>query len=211
MSNSNMETEFVVYAEITKPEGLRMAHAVYEQEQLEGNIGHPGQRCRVRKETRDGVIAYTFTYKLPIDNDGMQQFIEHTTTIDEAFWNDFRHVAKKRLRKKRYEFLTQKVTFEAVIDGQKVMVELPELKYEVDVYFDKDGRAIKWCKIDLELDSMYRHIKEHYGQDDRDIRLSIKYSHLPFAPEGMISNKTKDPEQLKFLSNLWEQHFNLPA
>lgn len=205
------ETEVAIYARITNPDGLQQAIRRIEQEQYDTVIGEHKQRCRVRRESQDGIIQYTFTYKIPVETDGVQQFIEHTVPIDEAFWNDFRHLSNRHVNKIRYVFPTNHVRLSTQIEGHAVTVDLPELIYEVDVYYDAQGQMIEWCKIDIEIDRVLAHLAEKYDLKKEDVHLNINISHLPFKPVEGIDNTTTDPEKQKFLGSLWETRYRLPV
>lgn len=208
-SKQNSEIEVAVYGKITDPEGLKHAAEVIQQEQIESEFFN-GVRCRVRKETKGTETSYTFTYKVKQeDNDVVQSNKEFNIAVDQDFFEGFRNVAKKRLKKTRYVFYSKLVELTLIKEGgAKSVVTLPQVKYEVDVYNKKDGTTSEWCKIDVELDAILPTIgKETEGKSTRVI---VKVSHLPFKPVENMLGKSDNPEQKALMGKIWDTEWNLP-
>jgi hypothetical protein len=207
-SKKNSEIEVAVFAKMTDPEGLKQASEIIEQEQIESQFFN-GTRCRVRKETKNSETTYTFTYKLKQEGDELlQSNQEFSVLVDKDFFEGFRHMGKKRLKKTRYVFPSKSVELTMVKeDGVKTVVTLPELKYEVDVYTKEDGTTSEWCKIDIELDAVLPIIgKETEGKSTRVI---IKVAHLPFKPVGAMLSRTTNVEHKAVIGKIWDTEWNL--
>lgn len=207
-SKKNSEIEVAVFAKMTDIEGLKQASEVIEQEQIESEFFN-GTRCRVRKETKNSESTYVFTYKLKQEGDHLLQANqEFSVLVDKDFFEGFRHMGKKRLKKTRYVFPSKSVELTMVKEGGvKTVVTLPELKYEVDVYTKKDGTASEWCKIDIELDAVLPIIgKETEGKPTRVI---IKVAHLPFKPVDSMLSRTDNAEHKTLIGKIWDTEWNL--
>ena len=208
----NVETEAVIFAKVMNPEGL--GEAIYKEhhEQLEADMGAKG-RCRVRKVTTDEDVKYEFVIKTPNGQvgAGLKSSIETVPVlVDEIFFEAFRKVAKKMLRKTRFVF-DGKVTSAGV--GYSRSAPPPGVKYEVDIFETQQGKMSEWCKIDVELDKLleFMNSPETLTNDNRQVKLTFKVSHLPFKPtEGFITSQAT-PEQKALLDELWDKQFNLPV
>jgi hypothetical protein len=208
-SKLNSEIEVAIYAHITNPEGLKQASQVIEQEQIESEFMN-GVRCRVRKEVKNTETSYTFTYKVKKDGDkALQNNTECNIAIDQDFFEGFRNVAKKRLKKSRYVFHSKSVEMKLVKeDGSATVIVLPNLTYEVDVYKKKDGTESEWCKIDVELDTILPLINEK--SEGKPVRVILKVSHLPFKPEKSMLGSSQVPAEKELMGKIWDNEWNLP-
>ena len=218
--SQNLETEIIIYCRIGNFDGLQKATHIEYHEQMESEFKN-GTRCRVRKissnpftvETIDPeAIKYEFTYKVKSDSDeGFEANQEYTNEIDSIFYEGFRNIAEKRLLKTRYTFESDKIVLDYKDENeQKHELEIPDIKYEVDVYTDKDGHVCEWCKIDVEVDSLIAYINEHHS-DLENIKLNIRITHLPFLPTEYIMTLSADEQHQQFISSLWNEHYNLPV
>jgi len=208
-SKLNSEIEVAIYAHITNPEGLKQASEVIEQEQIESEFMN-GVRCRVRKEIRNTETSYTFTYKVKKGGDkALQNNTEYNIAIDQDFFEGFRNVAKKRLKKSRYVFHSKSVEMKLVKeDGSTTVIVLPNLTYEVDVYKKKDGTESEWCKIDVELDNILPLINEK--SEGKPVRVILKVSHLPFKPEKSMLGSSQVSAEKELMGKIWDNEWNLP-
>lgn len=207
----NVETEAVIFAKVMNPEGL--GEAIYKEhhEQLEADMGAKG-RCRVRKVTTDEDVKYEFVIKTPNGQAGagLKSSIESTAVlVDEVFFETFRKVAKKMLRKTRFVF-DGKVTSGGI--GYSRSAPPPGVKYEVDIFETQQGKMSEWCKIDVELDKLLEFLEspQTITNDDRQVKLTFKVSHLPFKPSEAFISSQATPEQKTLLDELWDKQFNLP-
>lgn len=207
-TSEKMETEVIVYAKIDNFEGLHGADSTEEQFQLQGEFSN-GIRCRVRRVTIDEQAKYYFTYKLPTQNkEGLEANIEHTAEVDKDFFDGFKSIAKVAVNKTRYNFNSRSVTMTINVDGEDKVIVLPNIQYEVDVYRDRNGEYIDWCKIDVEVDVILNFIKSNYPEYE-SMRLSVKTNHLPFQPVTPIMAQSANEEQRAFIDSLWDEKFNL--
>lgn len=208
----DIETEAVIFAKITNPEGLGEAISKEHHEQLEADLGKTG-RCRVRKTTTETDVIYEFTIKTPSAGvgAGVKSVVEKTVRIDEEFYEAFRPMAKKMLRKTRYVFNANLNIGSSVMHDRSTASA--GVKYEVDVFETQQGYHSPWAKIDVELDDILRFIREPGSEVrvDKPIRLTFKVSHLAFKPTGWFLVPQATPEQKALLDELWDKHYNLPV
>lgn len=206
-SKPDVETEATIYAKMTDPSGLENADDFEQHEQLEG-YSVEGGRFRCRKTTRGDDVKYVLTLKVKnhgVGIAGIDGNLEYNVEVDEAFYNGFKNVSKKRLVKTRYVFHGKGTS----LDSSPETI-LPPVKYEVDVFKKLDGCTSEWVKIDIELDKVIFKLKES-GKDINDSKLRLKISHLDFKPvEGFIADQAS-PEQKEILDHIWENEFNLPV
>lgn len=203
-----METEIVLYAKVGRINGLEDYDTKEEQIQLEGSFSN-GIRCRVRKVTDiRGVETYTFTYKLKQKSeDGgalVQASIENNATVDESFFEGFRQIANRELVKTRYIFDSKQVTMGVKGgDGEVTQIQIPNVKYEVDVYRGSPRDDGLWCKIDVEVDSILDFLAKEYPTI-KDISLKLKVTHLPFMPENILLGNSEDEAVRAKIDDLWD-------
>ena len=206
-AGTNKEIEIVIYAEIGDFEGLRRADFTEEHEQLETSF-IKGQRCRCRKVTTDHKVEHFITFKIPTEGtEGAESYKEVTSFIDADFFEQFKAVAERSLKKIRYTFNSEKVELSVDNENERKTITIPNVQYEVDVYTGKDGGIINWCKIDIEVDSVLDYLNEKFPDID-GLKLNLKVSHLPFKPTNSILSTTTNEDQQNFIHELWEK-FNL--
>lgn len=212
----DVETEAVIYAHVDNPEGLGEALYKEHHEQLEADLGPKG-RCRVRRITTKEDVKYEFTMKIPnveAVGAGVKSSIEKNVLVTEDFYEAFRVVAKKMLRKTRFVF-DGNVTCPTM--GYSRSAPPPGVKYEVDVFETQAGVLCPWVKIDVELDALIKFMNESStttnlaGGQNLPVRLTFKVGHLPFKPSSPFLSAQATPEQKALLDELWESHFNLPV
>lgn len=192
------ETEIVIYSKITEPARLEECSSREEHVQLETNFIN-GQRCRVRKVTKDGKDSYTLTMKVKsaADHTGVAASTEYSAEIDEDFFNAFEQVAVRKLVKTRYKFSSENVRMSMVAGEETRDIVIPNIEYEVDVYKKTDGNICEWCKIDVEVDNILNYVNSNH-KDVTDIKLNVKVSQLPFAPNSSIlSHAATDEQRIK--------------
>jgi hypothetical protein len=211
-NKSNNETEIAIYAHIGDMNGLSHAVSTIHQEQLETEFFN-GVRCRVRKEVIGTGTTYTLTYKVKQENTGVvSSNKEYNASVDSDFFEGFRHVAKKRIKKTRYIFNSRLVQFELVPTiGETVVLTLPQVIYEVDVYQKVDNTSSEWCKIDIELDGILAAIPKDLNMTSKEIKAVIKISHLPFKPIHGMLNSSENSKTKTIISKIWDEEWNLPV
>lgn len=204
-NKDKLETEVAIYAKIGDLHELEACDHKEFQEQLETEFKN-GVRCRTRKTTSmDGASSYEYTYKLKTKNDNAAQtLIEHSVIVDEAFHEDFKQVAERLLTKTRYIFNSKQVALKFYEGDLEKEVIIPNIKYEVDVYTKEDGTACDTCKIDVEVDSVLAFLSKEYPNLDK-FNLTLKISHLPFAPFDPIFGHTENKDQKEAISNIWKE------
>jgi hypothetical protein len=209
---SNKETEIALYAHIGDMEGFSHAVSSIQQEQLDSEFFN-GVKCRVRKETIGTETTHTLTYKVKQkSNSALSSNIEYNLAVTPEFFEGFRHAAKKRVKKTRYLFNSKRVELKLVpAVGEPVIVTLPKITYEVDVYQKADNTPSEWCKIDVEFDSLLEAISKNVDIIDKEIKVLLKVSHLPFKPALTIMGNSKNPKDLAVINKVWDEEWKLPV
>lgn len=202
------ETEIEIYAKISKFEGLEAADSVEEQIQIQTTLGDKNF-CRVRRTKTETDEKYVFTFKIKdILPNGTESRIEHNFDVNETFALDFLKTAKEVQVKTRYIFDAEKIVLSYHEHDEDKVIEVPGIKYEVDVYEMENGELCEWCKIDIEIDPIIDYIEHNYP-DLKDMRLNIKISHLPFAPQnGFVKTSNLTPAQKSVVDWLYENAYN---
>lgn len=206
-----LETEIIVYCKINNFDGLQKATSISEHEQLETNFQN-GVRCRSRKTVKDNEETYTFTFKVKTsekdEENGYEANREYTATVDKDFFEGFKEASEHRLSKTRYEFASDKIQLIIGDTEDKTIIEVPDIKYEIDVYKNKDNEVCEWCKIDIEIDPILDYLNQHHPELE-NIKLNIKLSHLPFEPSDSILTTAMTDDQKAFIDSLWKDQFHL--
>lgn len=199
------ESELFFYARIGNRDGLDQAIATELHDQWEHKLqnkpdGTPRGKIRVRATTKGGQTQYTETIKTPIiGKTQVTANLEAETLIEKDYFEAWKKaLGESGSVKQRYTFLSQNVTLET--DGQTI--KLPEVKYEVDVLIDPQGKTSKWCKIDIEIDPILDYLAEHHQQITSFDAL-VKLSHLPFEPEDAFPGNSEDPEHQAAVKAFW--------
>lgn len=198
------ETEVAVYAKITDWNGLKLANHKEHHVQLEGSfVAGPRMRVRIINDNE-----YILTMKVRQENAGeVISNNEHNVSVDKGFAEDFKKCASKMVVKDRYVFNSSNVTLKLNVDNEVKAIQIPNIKYEVDVYEKATGDQSEWCKIDVEIDSILKFLNTEYPEI-KEFKLNIKVSHLPFKPVEPILAQNATDEQKAFLSSLWDNEFN---
>lgn len=211
MAKSN-ERESTIYARVSNPKGLWQAAEVIHQEQAQ--IKTPFGNIRVRMERPDGAKdwEYTLTTKHfnPSDK-GVKDADEDTEGVSSKIYQMFKSVCKEYMRKTRFVFMVERL----VIDkpGMQAVIELKDIKYEVDVFYKEDGQMSDYVKIDIELQNLKPQL-EAAGIAIKDIDLTARISRLPFAPVAAFIDDGSGGKMREFISMIYETQFlrkNKPA
>ena len=198
-----LETEAVIYAKINNFEGFKQADYKENQVQLETKFAN-GTNCRTRHSSNEEKNEFKFTFKAKVNSDsGIQVCKEHNIPITEEFFDDFKNIVDRVFYKVRYSFNSKEVELTFENNGEKITATIPNIKYEVDVYLDKDNNPNQWCKIDIEVDSVIDFLDTNYPELD-SIKLHIKVSHLPFEPSDCILMSIATDEQKEFVNQLFK-------
>lgn len=207
-NKSEAETEIEMYAKITNFDGLKEASTSEKQIQIQTSLGDK-HFCRVRRTIKGDDVKDVFTFKMSRSGqNGIPSKTEHNLDVDENFLLDFLETAKEVQVKTRYIFQAQKIVLSYHRNDEDIVIEVPNVKFEVDVYEMEDGRVCEWCKIDLEIDSILDYLAHNYP-DLKDLRLNIKISHLPFSPENaFIKSDEMSPAQKATLDGFYKNFYN---
>lgn len=205
------ETELVIYCKIGFFEGLKEAvkkerHDQYEiksSQEISGNKG-----CvRVRKTTDSDGVKFVMTNKVRTENDNLSVAEEFNLEITEEQFVMFTKIAPCKTIKDRFIFLVKNITINKFGD-ESFQIEVPELKFEVDVFPKEEGGYHDWCKIDVELDPLIE-VVNTTGKGIEEFNLNIKVNHLPFKPtESFVGSEATD-EQNKILDMFYQEIFTM--
>lgn len=200
------ETELCFYAKVTRPEGYKEAADIEEHEQWEFKPlvkvdGSSRGKMRVRKTTRNGASKFEQTIKLPSGEGGAATgMTEFNTVIDEEVFEAWKKAfGEKGYIKTRYTFISKNVELD--YDGRTI--KLPEIKYEIDAFYNQKGQRGKWVKIDIEIDHLLDYLDDQHP-DLGKFGLSVKLSSLPLGLEDAISAVTKNAEECSAISTFWD-------
>lgn len=200
-----IETEVVIYATIGNPEGLNEAASKEEHVQLEAKFTKEGGRSRVRKVIKDDDTDYIYTikFKQKEESDQASASVEHNVEVDADFFEAFKAVSERALKKTRYTFNSESVTLKLQNGEEEQDIEIPNVQYEVDVYTKADGSISDWCKIDIEVDNIINYIAKHH-KDLEGWKLKVKVSHLPFNPsECILGSEANTEDNEKKVDDIW--------
>lgn len=202
------EREWTIFCRIGNPSALAALPDFEDHQQYEAQIG-TGGRCRVRKTTKAGRDRYTHTLKVRVDDpDGLTHHQESTVDVDEDYFNGFAAIATTQWRKRRYRYQCHDVKLTLATQPQPVILELPSLCYEIDVFAKPGGSIAEWCKIDVEMDQVLNYLATNYSQLSYEVKLKI--SHLPIEPQQAFLKEKATPEQLAWLEHLFQHEFAYP-
>lgn len=197
---SKKESEVVFYAKIGDMSGFTKADYFEEQVQLETSFKN-GVKVRVRQTIRDNKTKYELTYKVKAgESNAVTMMGEYDADVDADFFNGFKTVADHQLVKTRFVFKSTSV----ILTYKGRQLNLPPVKYEVDVYKGADGSYQEWCKIDVEVDELLDYINR--TTDIKGFNASFKVSDLAFNPTDVVQ-EIDNPDLIKML---WENKFRLP-
>lgn len=177
---SEIEREFVIYAELLDKSQLNKSSQLLEQEQwnlfipkTEKNAAQGG--VRIRKETTNGVTNYLLTTKVKVGDDKQ----ECTVPTTEDNFKQFKLLADDGMVKNRFTF----------------PIEGTDLKWEVDMFLKPNGEYHDWCKIDLEV-------------TDKDMELPplpMNFGRVILPPEFRDPHQNTDDEAK--IKELWDTCF----
>lgn len=207
MGKNNNETEITIYAMITDPEGLKQATQAESILQAESQLGKDG-KCRTR--IRSTKIAeddpeYTQTVKIPLDRHvGVSSVDEHTTPVTEGYFNGCLAAMDTVHEKTRYHFGTMAISLIIGDEEHSRSIEIPSVKYEVDVYPNEDGSINEWCKIDVEVDDILTYMEQNHP-DIQSVKFTVGISGLPFKPKGGIIAEQANDVQKAFIEEFWNK------
>lgn len=200
------EIELCFYAKVTHPEGYKEAADIEEHEQWEfkpaaKSDGSSRGKMRVRKTTRNGASRFEQTIKLPSGDGGVATgMVEFDTVIEEEVFEAWKKAfGEKGYIKTRYVFISKNVELE--YDGRTI--KLPEIKYEIDAFYNQDGKRGKWVKIDIEIDHLLDYLEDQHP-DLGKFGLSVKLSSLPLGLEDAISAVTEDETERSAINKFWD-------
>lgn len=171
------EKEIELYVYIPDVEAaLKGAKSMDRQEQwtvkIDKSPDNAGKgNIRVRKiiPGDSNQIQYVLTAKVDRGNGDRLEVPEPST---EGMFEIFRAIATNGMIKHRYHF---------PIEGTSMV-------WEVDMFYDKDGKYYNWAKIDLE-------------------GCSGELPPLPFVVDKRIDGRTKDPEERAMITKLYDDYF----
>ena len=204
------ETELTIFAKIGNIEGLQQATSQEAQIQITAKLGLGDHTCRVRRSTKNDEVKYVYTFKVEngTGSDSVASKREHNVDVNEDFFNDFQIAADFKQDKIRYIFESEKITLSYHENDEDKVIDIPDIKYEVDVFKKADGQLSSWCKIDIEIDTMMQYLEHNYPEI-KNVKLNIKISHLPFAPGESFLASPSDATAMSRVNDLYETEFTM--
>lgn len=204
------ENEIAIFAKIGNLDGLKDAISVEKQIQVTAKLGLEDNFCRVRRSVLNNEVKYVYTFKIKNRSqlDSVTSKRENNVNVNEDFFNDFKLVADKLQDKVRYVFHSDKITLSYRENEEDKVINVPDLKYEVDVFMKADGALSEWCKIDIEVDQLMQFVDHNYPEL-KNVKLNIKVSHLPFEPTETFLKVDSDAAIMSRINDLYENHFTI--
>lgn len=200
------ETELCFWAELTDRSGLSQAvsqeiHDQYSYK-IKSEDGQQNSMIRVRATAVGDQITYEETLKRKEKTEAaLFSNVEVNQPITkEYFENWVKCFDAPGCHKVRYVFISQKVMLTTDTDE----VELPEVKYEVDVFISKEGQYSKFCKVDIEIDGILEYLNEHH-KDVGAFDLSVSLSSLPIGLKNWFSAVSDDEEHKAGIDAFWKK------
>ena len=175
-----VEKELVFYARIDSIAPLMAAaESIVSQEQFQVRIAREGvedhkslPRLRVRSTKQHDKTEIEYTQTLKIKNGDHD--LENTIIITKEYYDQFRTIAENGMEKTRYTL--------AIPDREE--------KWEVDVFFNEDGKPYNYVKIDYEFKGS-----------------NTDYPKLPDYFHDVITGTTTDVEEKELITKLYETVF----
>ena len=214
-----LESELAVFAKITDESKLLEADEIFYQEQPEAKL-KSGSKARCRKEVMldrslkkmNGNISYVFTFK--VQEEGTEENPlsikkENNCLVNEEFYNNWLKVSDYCQKKIRFGFNAKSAQIKVESHGETQTVEVPDVKYEVDVFLDQDNKTSNVCKIDVEVDKVLNYLKEHHPEIT-DAVLKVDFLWLPFGPTDLIYPRQATDQQRSYLDEVYKNLINHP-
>lgn len=197
------ENEVCFYASVGNPDGFSQAVSMEVHAQSEYRIPTTDgskRKIRVRKTTAEGQVSFVETIKF---GDTADEFDSKPTTEEyyEAWLKAF---GQPICNKIRYVFMAMK-TKATLPTGEEI--ELPDMKFEIDVLVGPDGKRSKFCKVEVELDALIGYLKEHHP-DHTTLDMKIVASSLPLGLDNIFF---PDDEEGKKAEKLFWDEFAQPS
>lgn len=210
MSDKEIELSYLV--EILDSTGLNQANSSEHQLQFEYKLpplenGDRRGKVRIRKTTTtDGKDLFEETIKLPIDPSSTMGDFEKTVEIDESYFKAWSKLYKvSGQSKQRYDFVLTDI--ELNINDQ--MVKIPKFKFEVDIFYNTEGKRSKFAKVDIEVQSILDYLKENHTEI-KAAQFKIDFnSALPIKIGEVISFGNDDPEERAKIKAFFD-HWSVP-
>ena len=203
--NTATETEVVIYAKVTNPEGLSQANSVEQHEQAQVKTAKGS--VRIRKIIIEGREPYyEMTSKQKQDSAVVKTSIETTERINQHVYDMFMLVCESFMSKTRYIFKAE--TIRGKKGDMEFEIKAKDINFEVDVFRKQDGKTSAWCKIDLEVDKL-KSILESNDIGVQDIKLIARIGQLPFKPNDIILDDGDDsnPTKRALITQLYSSEF----
>lgn len=210
LSNQTAEIELCFIAEIRNREGLKEASDIEHHEQWEYRIppteeGRKRGRIRVRATNKQDQFIYTETIKTPHSQENNLGDTESTQTVTKEFFEVWKSCfASIGQKKTRYTFTAENVKIK--VQGNEL--SFPALKFEVDIFYNKEGKPSAYGKIDVEVQEIVEMIKKNYPDVDA-AKFEIDFSVLPLDI-GKVYNCGTDNEEERALIDTYFKMFSIP-
>lgn len=207
-STTAQETEVVLYAKITNPDGL--AAAVHVEHHEQAQIKTAKGSVRIRKIVVEGKEpVFEMTSKIKQKSGSVKSNIESTKRINEDVYNLFMVACENFMSKTRYVFNVE--TIRGKKGDLEFEIKAKGMNFEVDVFRNAQGKISNWCKIDLEVDKLKDILKEN-DINVSDIKLTARIGQLPFKPNNIVidDGNDEDPNKKELITMLFSKEFLIP-
>lgn len=203
---SEDEDEVVIYARIGNRDGLAHATEIIEQEQAQ--VKTPTGSMRVRKFRSGRAWNYEMTVKTLISKGASVSQKEKTTEVNNDIYRLFLSGCATKMVKTRFIFPIERCNVKN--DTMSADVVLEGLKWEVDVFQTPTGQFSEWCKIDVEITSLRKQLKDA-GLTVKDLKLALKVSGLPIDPQSyFFDDGSKTGPMRELVSTIYDTQFITP-
>lgn len=216
--NKKTETEIVIYARLKSIDGLDESIRTIEQTQYSCVNGPLVSRVRMTKirkapEGEPTGIRYELTTKQKLKSDGVQTSTEENDEICETNYKAlaviFGRTNREYVCKIRHEFKTKRVGINYIDHtGEVVTLQLPDTKFELDVFKRSDGNYSEWVKLDIEVDEILKVLNDKYPKI-KQYKLNVSLDNLPLELEDHIVMSEANHEQRDFVRKLWSEEFTI--
>lgn len=179
------ELEYEFYGRLESMDELRrLATETEHQEQYE--LKKPRGKIRVRACKVGNQTTYVMTSKTWTPGQPGENECEVEVSVD--MFEHFKHVADSGMIKTRYTIPAGK---QRTSDG-----DIVDIKWEYDVFEDRDGKRSDWVKVDLEVKEVLATIPD-----------------LPVALADPIMNQkgSRTPKEVTLLTKLFKEEFTVEA
>ncbi len=213
------ESELAVFAKITDPDKLLLADEIYYQEQPEAKL-KSGSKTRCRMECQldnslkrmKSLTNYVFTFKVEAEKNRESPLsikTEANCLVNKDFYDNWKSVADYCQKKIRFVFKADSAKIKVKTENGDQSIDVPDIKFEVDVFLNAENETTDACKIDVEVDKVLNYLSEHHPDIEKAV-IIVDFFWLPFGPTDLIYPREATDEQRKYLDGVYKDLINQP-